>query len=70
MLVNRSERPLEMIDTDIEANLADVAPIGALVLANPDFVERLKQGAPLNEADHTTFYGGDSKGYTDYPYLK
>lgn len=69
LLVNRSGRPLEKIDTDIEANLADVSPVGAWALANPDFVERLKTGAQLNEPDRTTFYGGDSKGYTDYPFL-
>jgi N-ethylmaleimide reductase len=69
LLVNRSGRPLEQIDTDIEANLADVAPIGAWALANPDVVERIKTGAQFNEPDRTTFYGGGSKGYTDYPFL-
>lgn len=69
LLVNRSDRPLEKLDADIEANLADVAPVGAWALANPDFVERLKTGAQLNEPDRTTFYSGDSKGYTDYPFL-
>ncbi|MBV7509535.1 alkene reductase [Bacillus sp. sid0103] len=67
LLVNRSGRPLDQIDVDIEANLADVAPVGAWALANPDLVGRLKKGAPLNEPDLTTFFGGDSKGYTDYP---
>ena len=33
-------------------------------------VERLKAGAPLNEWDKATFYGGGAKGYTDYPTLK
>jgi N-ethylmaleimide reductase len=69
LLVNRAGRPLEMIDADIEADLADVAPVGTWVLANPDFVERLKTNAPLNEADHNTFYGGSAEGYTDYPSL-
>jgi hypothetical protein len=32
-------------------------------------IERLKKGASLNEPDRTTFFGGDSKGYTDYPTL-
>lgn len=40
-------------------------------LANPDFVERLKtEDAQLIEPGRTTFYGGDSKGYIDYPLLK
>lgn len=40
-----------------------------MVLANPDFVERLKQNAPMNEADPATFFVGGEKGYTDYPSL-
>ncbi|MFJ7471713.1 alkene reductase [Peribacillus frigoritolerans] len=67
LLVNRMGRPLEHIDLDIEAGIADVAPIGAWSIANPDLIERLQAGATLNEADRTTFFGGDSKGYTDYP---
>jgi hypothetical protein len=27
---------------------------------------RLKSGAPLNEADPSTFYSGSARGYTDY----
>lgn len=67
LLVNRAGRPLESLSVDIDAGLADVAPVGAWALANPDLVERLKSGAPLNEADRSTYYGGDSQGYTDYP---
>lgn len=40
-----------------------------MVLANPDFVERLKSGAPMNEADRDTYFGGDERGYIDYPVL-
>ena len=28
---------------------------------------RLLTGAELNEPDKATFYGGDAKGYVDYP---
>ena len=42
---------------------------GKLALANPDLVERLRRNAPLNEADKASFYGGDARGYTDYPTL-
>jgi 2,4-dienoyl-CoA reductase-like NADH-dependent reductase (Old Yellow Enzyme family) len=41
---------------------ADLAPVGAWSLANSDLVQRLKEGAPLNEADPATFFGGGSKG--------
>ena len=29
--------------------------------------ERLRRGLPLNRYDRTTFYGGDARGYVDYP---
>ena len=48
---------------------ADAIPYGRAFLANPDLPRRLQLGAPLNEADHQTFYGGDARGYTDYPSL-
>ena len=46
---------------------ADLVAFGQLYIANPDLVERFKLNAPLNEPDATTFYGGNEKGYTDYP---
>ncbi|MHC8285924.1 alkene reductase [Pseudomonas sp. XS1P51] len=48
---------------------ADLIAFGRKFLANPDLPERLRQGAPLNPEDQTTFYGGGAKGYTDYPSL-
>ena len=30
---------------------------------------RLREDAPLNAYDRSTFYGGTEKGYTDYPFL-
>ncbi|WP_435369371.1 alpha/beta hydrolase fold domain-containing protein [Streptomyces ortus] len=33
----------------------------------PDLPHRVRTGAPLNEPDPATFYGGDHRGYTDYP---
>lgn len=41
-----------------------------LLLANPDMVERFRRGAPLNPPDYATFYAGEAKGYTDYPFLQ
>lgn len=48
---------------------ADLIAFGKPFLANPDLPQRLQQRVPLNNADAQTFYGGDSKGYTDYPFL-
>jgi N-ethylmaleimide reductase len=53
----------------VEDGTVDLVAFGKLFIANPDLVERLRIGAPLNEPDRTTFYGGGEKGYTDYPTL-
>jgi N-ethylmaleimide reductase len=47
-----------------------VITVGTQTLANPDLVERIKNGSPLNEPDRTTFYGGDERGYIDYPTME
>jgi N-ethylmaleimide reductase len=69
LLVTRDNRPLAKAAADVEAGLADVAAVARWALANPDFVNRYRLGVPLNEPDPTTFYGGDARGYTDYPTL-
>jgi N-ethylmaleimide reductase len=53
----------------IMAGTADAIAFGRLYIANPDLVERLRCKAPLNAYDRSSFYGGDAKGYTDYPAL-
>ena len=45
---------------------------GRPFLANPDLPIRYAAqaaglGAPLNDPDSDTFYGGGAHGYTDYP---
>ena len=51
----------------IEDGTADLIAFGALFLANPDLPARIAAGGPYNAPDSTTFYGGDDRGYTDYP---
>jgi N-ethylmaleimide reductase len=46
-----------------------VIAVASMSLANPDLVERIRTNAPLNTPDPSTFYGGGTKGYTDYPTL-
>jgi len=53
----------------VEEGKADLVAFGRPFISNPDLVERLKADAPLAEWDETTFYGGDERGYTDYPAL-
>ncbi|MFF0276580.1 MULTISPECIES: alkene reductase [unclassified Streptomyces] len=53
----------------IEDGTADLVAYGALFLANPDLPARLRAGGPYNTPDTATFFGGDHRGYTDYPAL-
>jgi 2,4-dienoyl-CoA reductase-like NADH-dependent reductase (Old Yellow Enzyme family) len=69
LILNRPGRPRERVGADIAAGLADLESYAQLVLANPDFVERLKTRSPMNTADRATFFGGGAQGYTDYPAL-
>ncbi|MFE5084221.1 alkene reductase [Streptomyces mirabilis] len=69
LIVNRAGTPLDTRFADLDSGLADVVTVGATALANPDLPHRIRTGAPLNEPDPTTFYGGDHRGYTDYPAL-
>lgn len=49
---------------------ADQIALGRAFLANPDLVERLRLGAPLNPIrDAHLMYVGGAEGYTDYPTL-
>ena len=53
----------------LSANKADLVSFGVLFLANPDLPARFAKGATLNTPDQATFYGGNEKGYTDYPFM-
>lgn len=60
-----SEEQLQLI----EDGATDLISFGQLFIANPDLVERLATGAPLALPDLSKAYGGDERGYTDYPTL-
>lgn len=54
----------------IESGLVDLVAFGRKFIANPDLPARLQQGQPLAEVtDPSTLFGGDARGYTDYPAL-
>ncbi|MER7793778.1 alkene reductase [Streptomyces sp. NPDC097640] len=53
----------------VEDGTADLIAYGALYLANPDLPARLAAGGPFNTPDRATSFGGDHRGYTDYPSL-
>jgi len=53
----------------LSSGWADLVSFGRHFISNPDLPERLKKGAELNPLDPETLYGGEEKGYTDYPFL-
>lgn len=48
---------------------ATAVAFGRPFIANPDLPRRYRLGAPLNDPDDATFYGGGAEGYIDYPAL-
>ncbi|PAU88797.1 alkene reductase [Pseudomonas sp. WN033] len=57
----------EMAEEAISEGRADAVGFGRNFIANPDLVQRFKLGAPLNDYNRATFYGGGAAGYIDYP---
>ena len=56
-------------EATIAAGKLDAVAFGAGFIANPDLPARIRDGAPLNAPDPTTFYSRGPVGYTDYPTL-
>jgi len=54
----------------IEKGDADLVVFGRFFISNPDLPKRLQLGLPLNPYDRATFYGGDARGYVDYPFYE
>jgi N-ethylmaleimide reductase len=61
----------EQAEDLLQRNFVDIVGFGRKFLTNPDYPERVKTNAPLNEIsdNHTLFGGGDARGYTDYAFL-
>lgn len=68
--VGNGEYTAGAADERIGQDKADAIAFGKPFISNPDLAERFRQGAPLNEWDQSTFYGGGAEGYTDYPALR
>ncbi len=58
----------EGADEALTNNEADMVAFGRHFISNPDLPARLRDNLPLNAYDRDTFYGGDARGYTDYPF--
>jgi N-ethylmaleimide reductase len=59
----------ESAEAAVAIGTVDAVAFGRLFISNPDLPVRLRLHAALNDYDRATFYGGSSKGYTDYPTL-
>ena len=57
----------ETANAAIAEGHADAIAFGRIFISNPDLPRRLREGFPLTPYDRATFYGGEEKGYTDYP---
>lgn len=68
-IVLNSDYDLARAQADLDSGLADAVSFGRPFLANPDLVERLREGAPLNGDHMETYYSQGAEGYTDYPTL-
>ena len=53
----------------IREKTADLVSFGTLYISNPDLVERIRAGAPLNAVNSATIYAKGATGYSDYPFL-
>jgi 2,4-dienoyl-CoA reductase-like NADH-dependent reductase (Old Yellow Enzyme family) len=66
-LVLNSDYTTARAKADLDSGLADAISFGRPFLANPDLVQRLREGAPLNQDVMATYYSQGVEGYTDYP---
>jgi N-ethylmaleimide reductase len=57
----------ETAEAAIADGHADAIAFGRIFISNPDLPHRLQHGFPLTPYNRATFYGGEEKGYTDYP---
>jgi 2,4-dienoyl-CoA reductase-like NADH-dependent reductase (Old Yellow Enzyme family) len=66
-LILNSDYRLDSGTERLGEGVADAISFGRPFIANPDLVERLRQGADLAEPNPRTFYTPGPEGYTDYP---
>jgi N-ethylmaleimide reductase len=70
LLISAGGHDLKSAEAALNAGESDLIAFGRFFISNPDLPLRFETGAPLNPYDRSTFYGGDERGYTDYPLLK
>ena len=69
-LVLNSDYTLARAQAALDAGEADAITFGRPFISNPDLVERLRTGAPLEADVMATWYSQGAEGYVDYPALQ
>jgi N-ethylmaleimide reductase len=68
LIIHAGGYDLQRAEHDLTSGLANLVAFGKSFINNPDFVDRLRYGKPLNLIlDASTFYTPGARGYTDYP---
>src|SRR3984885_117162 len=57
----------ELAEEALNSGRAELVSFGRAFTTNPDLVQRLRDGSPLVDAPKESYYGGDKKGYSDWP---
>jgi len=60
---------LQTANQSIADGVGDAVAFGRLFISNPDLPARFAVNAELTPYNRNTFYGGNERGYTDYPFL-
>lgn len=68
VLIANAGYTADAAETVLARGDADMVAFGVPFLTTPDFVERTREGLPVNDGDRATFYGGEAHGYIDYPF--
>jgi N-ethylmaleimide reductase len=67
-MVNNGYHP-QLAAQTIASGAADLVSFGKAFISMPDLTERIRRQGPYQGLDKDTMYGGEAKGYTDYPRL-
>lgn len=60
---------IQRAEADLDAEKGDLIAFGRPWISNPDLVQRLQNGAELQDPNYDAFYTPGPEGYTDYPTL-
>lgn len=67
LLIGNDNYTSEEADKEIKENRVNMVSFGKNYIANPDLVARIKNNWKIESPDWNTVFGGNEKGYCDYP---